>query len=138
MKKKKYLHTTKQIHSVWYWSSDTFQMSSVESFLVCIPNQSNIKAKKGPQTIMILKEFPIFFFFANSSTISLNPFQNQKKNYKTYYRSARLQVLTSFEQFYLCWTIFFIYLSLSWSILGWKHRTTMKEPTVAVVCWVNR
>ena len=39
-----------------------------------------------------------------------------QKNYETYYRSARLRVLTGFEQFYLCWTIFFIYLSLSWSV----------------------
>ena len=38
------------------------------------------------------------------------------KNYETYYRSARLRVLTSFEQFYLYWTIFFTYLSLFWSV----------------------
>ena len=39
-----------------------------------------------------------------------------KKNHETYYRSARLRVLTSFRQFYLCWTIFFIYLGVSWSV----------------------
>ena len=47
---------------------------------------------------------------------SRKPTHVKKKNYKTYYRSARLQVLTSFEQFYQCWTIFFINLSLSWSV----------------------
>ena len=59
-------------------------------------------------------------FLASLSNATLRWTRNNvpppKKNYETYYRSARLRVLTSFEQFYLCWTIFFIYLSLSWSV----------------------
>ena len=42
---------------------------------------------------------------------------SEEKNYESYYRSVRLQVVTSFEQFDQYWTIFFIFLCLSRSIL---------------------
>ena len=75
------------------------------------------------------------------------PMLNIKKNYETYYRSARLRVLTSFNKF---WTIpslfnhFFIYFHWSsWAISGYLRiplsgfkyqgaRRSMREQNIAI------
>ena len=67
-----------------------------------------------------------------------------KKNYETYYRSARVQVwtiLNDFEVFELFWIIFLFYLCLFWTTYFsdylWSYQPTSGYPAITGYIWIS-